>query len=147
MAALRADSVVQARAPLDSLSLFRIPLPGNALNTARRTVRTRSTVWVDVVPRQVGVDSVAAEAPRMGVEVLEGFVPSYDVASRRVTLHVDARSAARAEGERYRVLRDSREVRVLMTSGRTLSLPGALAELAPSWWQLDLLHGWLVVRR
>jgi hypothetical protein len=34
-----------------------------------------------------------------------------------------------------------------MTSGRTLSLPAALEELSPGWWQLDLLHGWLVVRR
>jgi len=147
MATLRADSVVQARAPLDSLSLFRIPLPASAMKSTRRNASARSTVWVDVVPRQVGVDSVAGETPRMGVEVLEGFVPSYDAASRRVTLHADARLAARVEGERYRVLRDSREVRVLMTSGRTLSLPAALAELAPGWWQLDLLHGWLVVRR
>ena len=147
MATLRADSVVQARPPVDSLSLFRIPLPASARNSTQRNSRARSTVWVDVVPRQIGVDSVSGETPCMGVEVLEGFVPSYETASRRVTLHADSRSAARAEGERYRVLRDSREVRVLMTSGRTLSLPTALAELAPSWWQLDLLHGWLVVRR
>jgi hypothetical protein len=62
-------------------------------------------------------------------------------------LHADPKSALRAEGERYRVLRDSREIRVLMTEGRALSLTSALAELAPRWWQLDLLHGWLVVRR
>jgi hypothetical protein len=93
------------------------------------------------------VDSVASEAPRLGIETLEAFVPSYDTVSKRITLHADSRSAIRAEGERYRVLRDAREVRVLMTSGRTLSLTSALAELSPSWWQLDLLHGWLVVRR
>ena len=64
-----------------------------------------------------------------------------------MTLHADPKAVLAANGERYRVLRDTREVRVLMTSGRTLSLPAALTELAPSWWQLDLLHGWLVVRR
>ena len=147
MATLRADSVVLARSPRDSSSLFRIALPGNLMNGMRRQSSASSTLWVDVVPRQVGVDSVAGEMPRMGVEVLEAFVPSYDTLSKRVTLHADSRSAARVAGERYRVLRDSRDVRVLMTSGRTLSLPAALAELAPSWWQLDLLHGWLVVRR
>jgi hypothetical protein len=102
---------------------------------------------VDVVPRLIGVDSITNDAPRIGIETLEAFVPSYDTVSKRVTLHADAKSALHAAGERYRVLRDSREVRVLMTSGRTLTLPTALAELAPRWWQLDLLHGWLVVRR
>ena len=144
---LQADSVINARPPLDSLSLFRIALPGNVINPLRRNSLDPTALWLDVVPRQIGVDSVPARTPRIGIETLEAFVPSYDVASRRVTLHADSKSALRAEGERYRVLRDSREVRVLMTSGRTLSLPAALAELAPSWWQLDLLHGWLVVRR
>jgi hypothetical protein len=44
------------------------------------------------------------------------------------------------------VLRETRQVRVLMTSGRTLTLPAALRELDPKWWQLDLVHGVLVVR-
>jgi hypothetical protein len=144
---LSMDSVIRARPPLDSLSLFRISLPGNAMNLMRRDARDRTPLWVDIVPRQIGVDSVASEAPRLGIETLEAFVPSYDTVSKRITLHADSRSAIRAEGERYRVLRDAREVRVLMTSGRTLSLTSALAELSPSWWQLDLLHGWLVVRR
>jgi hypothetical protein len=33
-----------------------------------------------------------------------------------------------------------------MTAGRALSLPAALRELAPRWWQVDLAHGWLIVR-
>ena len=147
MATLQMDSVIRARAPLDSLSLFRISIPGNAINPVRRNPTDPRPLWLDVVSRQIGVDSVSASSPRMGIETLEGFVPSYDTVSKRVTLHADPKSALSAQGERYRVLRDSREVRVLMTSGRTLSLPAALAELAPSWWQLDLLHGWLVVRR
>jgi hypothetical protein len=144
---LQADSVIRARAPEDSLSLFRISFPGNVMNPMRRDATDPRPLWVDVVPRQIGVDSVASDSPRIGIEGLEAFVPSYDTVTKRVTLHADPRSALRAEGERYRVLRDSREVRVLMTSGRTLSLTHALAELAPRWWQLDLLHGWLVVRR
>ena len=145
-ATLQMDSVIRARPPLDSLSLFRISLPGNVINLSRHNPTDSRALWLDVVPRQIGVDSVSTARPRMGIETLEGFVPSYDTVSKRVTLHADPRSALSAQGERYRVLRDSREVRVLMTSGRTLSLPAALDELAPSWWQLDLLHGWLVVR-
>lgn len=145
---IAADSVILARPPLDSLSLFRIPFPRlNRDNGDMGPVRNLGTLWVDVVPRMIGVDSMRTTPQRLGVEVLERFVPSYDTASHRVTLHAEQKSALGASGERYRVLRDTREVRVLMTAGRTLSLPAALAELAPSWWQLDLLHGWLVVRR
>jgi hypothetical protein len=146
MSTVQMDSVIRARPPLDSLSLFRISLPGNVVNSMRRNPLASPPLWVDIVPRQIGVDSVMGDAPRIGFEVLEGFVPSYDTVTHRVTLHADQRSAVRADGERFRVLRDAREVRVLMTSGRTLGLSAALAELAPRWWQLDLLHGWLVVR-
>jgi hypothetical protein len=147
IANLQADSVIQGRAPQDSLSLVRISFPGGVMNPMRRNAADPRPLWVDVVPRQIGVDSVASDAPRIGIEALEAFVPSYDTVTKRVVLHADPQSALRAEGERYRVLRDSREVRVLMTSGRTLTLTTALAELGPRWWQLDLLHGWLVVRR
>lgn len=147
MATLQSDSTIRARAPLDSLSLFRISFPGGVTNPMRRNADDPRPLWVDIVPREIGVDSVASATPRIGIEALERFVPSYDTVSKRVTLHTDSKSALRAEGERYRVLRDSREIRVLMTSGRTMSLTSALAELAPAWWQLDLLHGWLVVRR
>ena len=147
VATLQADSVIRARAPEDSLSLFRISFPGGVMNPMRRNASDPKPLWVDVVPRQIGVDSIASDSPRIGIEALEAFVPSYDTVGHRVTLHADPKSALRAEGERFRVLRDSRGVRVLMTSGRMLALPHALAELAPRWWQLDLLHGWLVVRR
>jgi hypothetical protein len=145
---LHADSAIRARPPLDSLSLFRIPFPRwNRPNGDMGPLRNLGTVWVDVVPRMIGVDSMGIEPRRMGIEVLEAMVPSYDSLTHQVTLHADAKAALAASGERYKILRDTREVRVLMTSGRTLSLPAALAELAPSWWQLDLLHGWLVVKR
>jgi hypothetical protein len=146
MSTLQMDSVVRARPPLDSLSLFRISIPGNVFNPMRRASKASTPLWLDVVPRLIGVDSVAGDVPRLGIETLEAFVPSYDTVSKRVTLHADSKAALRADGERYRVLRDAREVRVLMTSGRTLSLTSALAELSPRWWQLDLMHGWLVVR-
>jgi hypothetical protein len=73
-------------------------------------------------------------------------VPSLDPATRRLTLHANSRSALGAVGQRYPLLRDARDIRVLMTSGRMLSLPMALRELAPRWWQVDLVHGVLVVR-
>ena len=38
------------------------------------------------------------------------------------------------------------DIRVLMTTGRALSLPAALRELGAKWWQLDLPHGMLLVR-
>ena len=149
MPALRVDSVIRARPPADSSALFQIPLPRRARGAASDVVpgRYRDTLWADVVSRQIGADSLYTSAPRVGIELIEAQVPSYDTQSRRVVLHADQRSALRATGERYRVLRDSREVRVLMTSGRTLELRDALDEMEPSWWQLDLVHGWLVVRR
>jgi hypothetical protein len=148
IATLQADSLIRVRPPRDSLALFQIPLPRGALaRGALGAGRYRDTLWADVVPRQIGADSLYTSAPRVGIELLEGLVPSYEVARHRVTLHADQRAAMKAAGEHYRVLRDSREVRVLMTSGRTLSLPAALDELSPAWWQLDLLHGVLVVQR
>jgi hypothetical protein len=151
IATLQADSVIQARPPADSESLFRIPLPRNARAALARGAtgagRYRDTLWVDVVARQIGADSIDSASPRIGIELIEALVPSYDTRSHHLTLHADQHSATRATGERFPVLRDGREVRVLMTSGRTLQLESALAELEPAWWQLDLVHGWLVVRR
>jgi hypothetical protein len=106
----------------------------------------RDTVWADVVPRLIGSDSLYTRSPRVGVELIEALVPSLDTATMRLTLHADARSVVRATGRRYSLLRDAKDVRVLMTAGRTLSLPAALRELSPRWWQLDLVHGVLVVR-
>jgi hypothetical protein len=149
IATLEGDSVVAVRAPRDSTALFRMPFPRGGSSAARRAASQtgyRDTVWADVVAREIGTDSLAARTPRVGVEVIEAFLPALDVATGRVTLHADPRSATKARGQRYPVLRDAREIRVLMTSGRALSLAAALRELAPSWWQLDLPHGVLVVR-
>jgi hypothetical protein len=147
IATLKVDSVVVVRPPRDSTALFRLPLPPRPV-AAGDSPRTnyRDTVWADVVPRLIGSDSLYTRSPRVGVELIEGLLPSLDTATMRLTLHADARSVARATGQRYPLLRDARDVRVLMTAGRTLSLPAALRELSPRWWQLDLVHGVLVVR-
>lgn len=153
IAALQADSSVAVRPPADTTALFRLPLPSRGRAGASRAViasgRYGDTLWADVVPRQIGADSLYTKSPRIGFELLEGLVPSYDTTTRRVTLHANSRSALQVKGEgtqRFPVLRDARGVHVLMTSGRTLSLVSALRELAPRWWQLDLLHGVLVVK-
>jgi hypothetical protein len=147
IATLKADSVVVVRPPRDSTALFRLPLPPRAMaGSAAPRTSYRDTVWADVVPRLIGSDSLYTRSPRVGIELIEALVPSLDTATMRLTLHADARSVARATGQRYSLLRDAKDVRVLMTAGRTLSLPAALRELSPRWWQLDLVHGVLVVR-
>jgi hypothetical protein len=150
IAKLDEDSTVAVRPPRDSMALLQLPLPRDARRAARRgalgAARYRDTLWADVVVRQIGADSLNTSAPRVGVELIEGLIPSYDVVAATLTLHADPRSALRAEGRRYQVLRDSRDIRVLMTSGRTLALAAALRELGAQWWQLDLTHGVLVVR-
>ena len=146
IATLKADSVVVVRPPRDSTSLFRLPLPPRPAADSPPRTSYRDTVWADVVPRLIGSDSLYTRSPRVGIELIEGLVPSLDTATMRLTLHADTRSTSRATGTRYPLLRDAKDVRVLMTAGRTLSLPAALRELAPRWWQVDLLHGVLVVR-
>jgi hypothetical protein len=144
IAKLTTDSVVVVRAPRDSMALFQLPLPARASDG---TLGPRSdTVWADVVPRLIGSDSLYTRSPRIGVELIEQLVPSFDLATRRLTLHADPRSALKATGDRFPLLRDTRDIRVLMTSGRALSLPAALRELNPRWWQLDMVHGILVIR-
>jgi hypothetical protein len=146
IATIKADSVIVVRRPRDSTALFRLPLPPRpAAGDAPRT-SYRDTVWADVVPRLIGSDSLYSRSPRVGIELIEGLVPSLDTATMRLTLHAEPRSASRATGQRYPLLRDAKDVRVLMTAGRALSLPAALRELSPRWWQLDLLHGVLIVR-
>jgi hypothetical protein len=149
IATLPADSTVVVRAPRDSNALFQLPIPRGAVARSARSTRTRSSTaatWADVVPRMLGADSLYTDSPRVGIELIEAFVPSYDVATRKVTLHANPRSALRAEGRKYPVLRDAHDIRVLMTPGRVVSLPAALRELEPRWWQIDLLHGMIVVR-
>jgi hypothetical protein len=73
-------------------------------------------------------------------------VPEVDVADGMMRLHANPRAAVVATGRRYHVLRTASDVRVLLGPGRVRSLPDALRELTPRWWQLDLPHGVLVVR-
>ena len=137
-AALEArDSTISVRPPSNDRALLRMPL---------MRVGRADTVWVDLVARSIGVDSTSGASPRLGIDALETFVPALDVANGMLRLHADPRAALGALGRRYPVLRTPEEVRVLLGPGRVRPLAAALRELAPRWWQLDLLHGVLVVR-
>jgi hypothetical protein len=136
-----ADSAITVEAPTEAVALFRLPLPARRGRTG-----TPARVWVDLVPRVVGVDTAGAARGRIGLETVELLLPSYDVQSHQVTFHSDPRSALSAIGHRYPVLRTDSDVRVLVAPGRVLSLAPALRELDARWWQLDLPHGFVVVR-
>jgi hypothetical protein len=125
------------RPPAGDGALMRIPLPRSARG---------DTLWADLVPRMVALDSASDAHPRVGIETIDAAVPSFDVANHVLELHADPRAALRAVGRRYPVLRTERDVRVLLAPGRVRSLADALHELTPRWWQLDLPHGVLVVR-
>ncbi|MEO8563227.1 MAG: hypothetical protein ABI601_14180 [bacterium] len=131
------DSSIVVRVATNAGSLLRFPI-------ARAS--RRDTLWADLVPRMIGLDSASGANPRVGIEVLEGLVPTYDVSNHVLRLHADQRSALSALGKRYSVLRSPTDVRVLVAPGRVRSLPDAVRELNARWWQLDLLHGVLVVR-
>ena len=131
------DATIAVRPPTGEGALMRFPI-----------VRAEGdTLWADLVPRMVasgqrlGCDSDRRHRDdrrrRSGVRRRE---------PRRCDCHADPRSALRAVGRRYRVLRTEREVRVLLAPGRVRPLAEALRELAPRWWQLDLPHGLLIVR-
>lgn len=146
IATIHADSSVRVRPPRDSTALFQLPLPPRPAADGTPRTSYRDTVWADVVPRLIGSDSLYTKSPRVGIELIEALVPSLDTTTMRLTLHADAKSATRSTGQRFPLLRDAKDIRVLMTAGRILSLPAALRELAPKWWQVDLVHGTLVVR-
>jgi hypothetical protein len=149
IATIRTDSVVWVHPPQDSSALFQLPLPSGRSTNVRGALvggKFRDTIWADVVPRLIGSDSLYSSTPRIGIELLEGLVPAYDTATHRLRLHTDPKIAYRTLGQRYPVLRDAHDIRVLMTTGRALSLPAALRELGAKWWQLDLPHGMLLVR-
>jgi hypothetical protein len=146
--AFKRDSTLVARPPNDRRALYQIALPRtDAEGRPLPPLGGVSEVtWYDVVDRQIGLDSINARTRPIGIEVFEALSPSMDVRDGEVTLHANPRSALSATGRRYQVLRTSRGVRVLMGERRVLSLAEALRELDPSWWQLDLPHGILVVR-
>jgi hypothetical protein len=130
------DTTVEVRAPSRDDAILRFPV-----------VRASGdTLWADVVPRMIGLDSASGTRPIVGVEMIDALVPEVDVANGAMRLHANPRAAALVAGRRYRVLRSPSEVRVLLAPGRVSSLPAALRELTPRWWQLDLPHGVLIVR-
>jgi len=131
------DSTIAVRAASRAGALLRFPV----VRSARR-----DTVWADLVPRMIGLDSASGASPRVGIEVVEWLVPAYDVATRSLRLHANPRSALSASGRRYPVLRSPDEIRVLVAPGRVRPLAEALRELDAKWWQLDLVHGVLVMR-
>lgn len=147
-AAFKRDSTLGARPPNDRKALFQIALPRTDADGRPLTVQSSvsEVTWHDVVDRQIGLDSLNARTRPIGIEVFEALSPSMDVRQGEVTLHANPRSALSAPGRRYQVLRTPRAVRVLMGEGLVLPLAEALRELDPSWWQLDLPHGVLVVR-
>jgi hypothetical protein len=94
----------------------------------------------------IGLDSASGATPIVGIETIDALAPEVDVANGTMRLHANPRAAAVAAGRRYRLLRTPTDVRVLLAPGRVRSLPAALRELTPRWWQLDLPHGVLIVR-
>jgi hypothetical protein len=131
------DSNIFVRPPAGAGALMQFPLERGARG---------DTLWADLVPRMVALDSASGANPRVGIETIDAAVPAFDVADHALRLHADPRTALRAVGRRYPVLRSDHDVRVLLAPGRVLPLASALRELAPRWWQLDLPHGLLVVR-
>jgi hypothetical protein len=129
------DTTVEVRAPSRDDAILRFPV----------VRRSGDTLWADVVPRMIGLDSASGAMPLVGLETIDALVPEVDVANGRMRLHADARAVA-AAGRRYHLLRSPGDVRVLLAPGRVRSLPVALRELAPRWCQLDLPHGVLIVR-
>ena len=130
------DTSLEVRAPSRDDAIVRFPV-----------VRpSGDTLWADVVPRMIGLDSAMGAKPIVGIETIDALLPEVDVANGTMRLHANPRAAAVAAGRRYRLLRTPTEVRVLLAPGRVRSLPAALRELTPRWWQLDLPHGVLIVR-
>ena len=130
------DATIEVRAPSNDDAMLRFPVVRAA----------GDTLWADVVARMIGLDSASGSRPRVGIETIDALVPEVDVANGMMRLHASPRAAVVAAGRRYHVLRTASDVRVLLGPGRVRSLPDALRELAPRWWQLDLPHGVLVVR-
>jgi hypothetical protein len=131
------DSTIFVRPPAHAGALMRFPIERAAGG---------DTIWADLVPRMVALDSAFGANPLVGLETIDAAVPAFDVANHVVRLSADPRSPLRAVGRRYPVLRSEREVLVLLAPGRVRPLDEALRELTPRWWQLDLPHGVLVAR-
>lgn len=147
-ASVRRDSTLGARRPSGAPALFQIALPRTDADGRPLVDATgvSEITWHDVVDRQIGLDSINARGRPIGIEVFEALVPSVNVRDDEVTLHANTRSALAASGKRYQILRTASAVRVLLDDRRVLGLAAALRELDPDWYQIDLLHGFLLVR-
>jgi hypothetical protein len=144
---LHHDSTFAVRTSTNSQALFQIPFPRT--DTAGHPILARGVremIWHDVVDREIGLDSLNAFDRPIGIEVFEALTPALNVRDNTLTLHSNAGDALAAAGRRYQVLRSPRGVRVLMADHHVTPLAVALHELAPVWWQLDLVHGFLLVR-
>jgi hypothetical protein len=134
------------RPPRDTMALFQMPLPRGP-NEPRSRGAANDTIWADVYPRMMTAAQMKkSPSPQMGIEMLEQQLPAMDVARNQLTLHADPKTALRTIGRRYNVLRDTSDILVLVGPDRVMSLAPALREIEAKWWQLDLLHGILVVR-
>jgi hypothetical protein len=111
------DSTIAVRPPTVPGALMRIPI--------ERAARG-DTLWADLVTGTATSDSASEAAPLVGLATIDAAVPAFDVANHVLTLSADPRSALRAVGRRYRVLRTEREVRVLLGPGRVRPLADAL---------------------
>ena len=131
------DSTIFVRPPAHAGALMQFPL---------ERVVGGDTIWADLVPRMVALDSAFGANPLVGLETIDAAVPAFDAADHVVRLSADPRSPLRAAGRRYPVLRSEHDVLVLLAPGRVRPLDEALRELTPRWWQLDLPHGVLVAR-
>lgn len=131
----------------DSMALFQMPLPRGPNEPRAKGAPVNDTIWADVYPRMMTAAQMKKSAsPQMGIEMLEQQLPAIDVAKNQLTLHSDPRTALRTIGRRYPVLRDTNDILVLVSPEHVMSLAPALREIEAKWWQLDLLHGILVVR-
>ncbi len=142
------DSTFIVRLASSRDALFQIAIPyRNGVPRLPGMVGGASELrWHEVVPRAIGLDSIGAEGRPIGIDVFEALAPSLQVRDGEMVLHANSRSALSASGRRYQLLRTPREIRVLVGDQRVLTLVEALSELRASWWQLDLVHGVLVVR-
>jgi hypothetical protein len=138
---------LKVRPPRDTMALFQMPLPPSKGEKRSGAASAKDTIWADVYPRiMTPSDMKKTDSPQMGIEMLEQQLPAIDVPTYQLTLNADTKTALHTIGKRYQVLRDASDIRVLVGPERVMSLAPALRELRPRWWQLDLLHGILVVR-
>jgi hypothetical protein len=146
-ASFQRDTTMAIRTSRDAGVLFRVGMPRTDRNGRMRGSSDASElVWHDIVDRPIGLDSVNAPGSPMGFEVFEALSPSIDVRAEEMTLHANSRSALSANGRRLQVLRWTDGVQVQMGDSQVLPLIPALRALRARWWQLDLVHGVLVVR-